>query len=181
MKGIVFTEFIDMVEQKFSPDMANRVIEDSDLPSGGIYTSVGTYPHTEMVSMVSKLSEYSGIAVPDLISTFGSHLFGVFLKGYPGFFEGVSSAFEFLPRIENMIHVEVRKLYPDAELPRFDYQTPDADTMIMTYHSKRHFGDLAAGLLQACIEHYGEPIELSRITLDEPDLPVQFTLKRRNG
>lgn len=29
-------------------------------------------------------------------------------------------AFQFLKNIENYIHVEVRKLYPDAELPTFE-------------------------------------------------------------
>jgi len=31
MKGVVFTEFLEMVEEKFSPDMAERVIENAKL------------------------------------------------------------------------------------------------------------------------------------------------------
>ena len=56
MKGIVFKEFIDMVEATFGEEMLDTVIENSDLPSGGVYTSVGTYPHTELVAMVVTLS-----------------------------------------------------------------------------------------------------------------------------
>ena len=47
MKGVVFTEFIEMVEDKFSADIADQIIEEADLPSGGVYTSVGTYDHAE--------------------------------------------------------------------------------------------------------------------------------------
>ena len=36
MKGIVFTEFLEMVEDKFSPELADRIIEGAELPSGGI-------------------------------------------------------------------------------------------------------------------------------------------------
>ena len=54
MKGIVFTEFLEMVEQRFSPEIADRLIDESDLPSGGIYTAVGTYEHTEIVTYVSR-------------------------------------------------------------------------------------------------------------------------------
>ncbi|MBA1333177.1 heme transporter CcmB, partial [Candidatus Endoriftia persephone str. Guaymas] len=43
MKGIVFSKFIEFVEERFSPEMADDIIESSDLPSGGAYTSVGTY------------------------------------------------------------------------------------------------------------------------------------------
>ena len=71
MKGVVFTEFLDMVEQRFSADMVDDIIDDAQLPHGGAYTAVGTYPHGEMVAMVVALSQRSGVAVPDLIRTFG--------------------------------------------------------------------------------------------------------------
>ncbi|MCP4964259.1 MAG: hypothetical protein GY926_03390 [bacterium] len=67
MKGVVFTEFVEMVEEKFSPEIAERIIESSDLPSQGIYTAVGTYGHTEMLQLVTRLSEETGIEVPDLV------------------------------------------------------------------------------------------------------------------
>ena len=45
MKGMVFTELLDMVEDKFGIDMVDSIIEDADLPvSKGVYTAVGTYP-----------------------------------------------------------------------------------------------------------------------------------------
>jgi Haem-NO-binding len=52
MKGVVFTEFIEMVEDRFSPEMADRIIERAKLPSGGAYTTVGTYDHGEMIQLV---------------------------------------------------------------------------------------------------------------------------------
>ena len=53
MKGMVFTEFLEMVEDKFSPEVADQIIEQANLRSGGIYTSVGTYDHGEMIELVS--------------------------------------------------------------------------------------------------------------------------------
>ncbi len=52
MKGIVFTEFLEMVEEKFSPELADRIVEEAELPSGGVYTTVGTYNHGEMIKLV---------------------------------------------------------------------------------------------------------------------------------
>jgi len=43
MKGIVFAEFLDLVEDKFSIEMAERIIDECDLPSKGAYTTIGTY------------------------------------------------------------------------------------------------------------------------------------------
>ena len=176
MKGIVFTEFIEMVEQHYSPETAYRLLDECDLPSGGAYTSVGTYDHRELVAMVAKLSGISGASVPALINAFGHHLFGRFLLLYPGFFSGIGSAMDFLWRIEEVIHAEVRKLYPDVELPRFVVSRPDENRLILTYHSERHLGDLAQGLIEACIAHYGASLSLRREDLAEPGQPVRFTI-----
>jgi GGDEF domain-containing protein len=40
MKGVVFTEFMEMVEDRFSLEIAERLIEESNLASLGIYTSL---------------------------------------------------------------------------------------------------------------------------------------------
>jgi hypothetical protein len=53
-----------------------------------------------------------------LVHTF----FGLFAERYPALFENVSEPFAFLKNIDNYIHVEVRELYPDAELPRFYHE-----------------------------------------------------------
>ena len=75
MKGIVFREFISMVENEFSIETADEIITASNLKSEGAYTSVGTYPHEEMVELVSHLSAKTNITVPELLRTFGNYLF----------------------------------------------------------------------------------------------------------
>jgi len=162
MKGVVFTEFLGMVEQQFSADMVDDVIDDAHLPHGGAYTAVGTYPHQEMVAMVQALSQHTGIGMTDLVRAFGKYLFGRFAVGFPSFFQGVDNTFQFLSSIESIIHVEVLKLYPDAELPRFDVEHHDAQKLVLVYHSPRHFEDLAEGLMQGCVAHFGEPITITR-------------------
>lgn len=70
MRGIVFTEFMSMVSDVMSEDMVDDIIEDCDLPNGGAYTQVGTYPHEEILALVTALSQRSGISVHDLCVTF---------------------------------------------------------------------------------------------------------------
>lgn len=178
MKGIVFTELVEMIETRFSGDFADRVIEECDLPSGGAYTAVGTYDHSELVALVAKLSEMTATPGPDLIMEFGRHLFGRFLVLYPQFFAGVPDALSLLQGIESVIHFEVLKLYPDAQLPHFDVCRKDSATLELIYHSDRHLADLAQGLIEACIEHFGEPIGISREEIMTEARPVRFTLRR---
>ena len=153
MKGIVFTEFLDMVETTWSLDMVDKLIEKAGV--AGAYTAVGTYPHGEMVALVRALSAETDTPVPDLIRSFGGHLFSRFALAYPRFFQGVADGFTFLAGIEDVIHAEVRKLYPDAQLPSFEIQRlPDG--LAMAYFSEHPFSDLAHGLIEGCLRHFGE-------------------------
>lgn len=71
MKGMVFTQFLDMVEAEFSPEAADKIIVQAGLPSGGSYTSVGTYDHSEIVALVAQLSQETGLHVPAPVEAFG--------------------------------------------------------------------------------------------------------------
>ncbi|MDP3847485.1 MAG: heme NO-binding domain-containing protein [Pseudomonas sp.] len=181
MKGMVFTEFLEMVETRFGLQTVDRIIGQAQLANDGAYTAVGTYDHQELVQLVTALSAATQVPVPDLIKAFGQHLFGRFALGYPRLFEGVDSAFAFLRSIERYIHVEVRKLYPDAELPSFTYERQGPDDLVMLYQSRRPFADLAEGLILGCIEHYGEAIDLRREDLETGATNrSRFTLTRRS-
>ncbi|WP_019591432.1 heme NO-binding domain-containing protein [Thioalkalivibrio sp. ALE20] len=178
MKGIVFTEFLEMVEDVFSPDVADAIIEHANLPSGGVYTAVGTYDHSEMVRLVTALSRETGTEVDDLLEVFGKYLFGRFRALYPDFFTGVDSAFGFLEHVEDYIHVEVRKLYPDAELPTFDTRRLDSERLVMEYSSARPFAHLANGLIHGCLESFGETAEVDFEDLSHgEDTHTRFTLR----
>jgi Haem-NO-binding len=165
MKGMVFTEFLEMVEARFSPEMADTIIEKSG--ASGAYTSVGTYHHTELVGMVLQLSEETKAPVPTLLHAFGEHLAVRFAALYPQFFASQPELFGFLASIDGHIHVEVRKLYPDAELPKFDVVERDADGIVLHYASSRHLADLAAGLIEGSARHYNTPVQVECVDAAE--------------
>ena len=162
MKGIVFTELIDMIEGSFGLDAADRVLTASKVASGGAYTSVGIYDHREAVQLVVALATETGMPPADLLRGFGRHLFGRFVVLYPQLFAQISSPLEFLDRLDGYIHVEVRKLYPEAELPRFETRWNGERELHMLYRSPRPFADLAQGLIEGCFEHFGHELLLSR-------------------
>ena len=181
VKGFVFTEFLDMASDTFSPEVVEQVLDMSDLESEGAYTTVGTYSPAEMNTLVGNLSQVTGIPSRDLVMALGRHLFAQFTVKFPQFLQGHSTVMEFLPRVDSYVHLEVRKLYPDAELPQFDCVALDPDTMQMTYRSSRHLADLAEGLLEGCGHHFGEDFAIERTPdPDDPDTVV-FTLARRSS
>jgi len=173
MKGVVFTEFMELVENRMGLEMLDRIITEANLPNDGAYTSVGTYDHAELVRLVQALSNATGNSVPQLIHMFGEHLFHRFSVNYKPLFADTHNTFDFLSRIDDVIHVEVRKLYPDAELPTLPCERPAPGRLVMHYSSPRGFGDLAEGLIAGCIKHYGETIDVTRT-----DLPKEGALHR---
>ena len=166
MKGVVFTEFLDFVAARHGEDMVDDIIEASALPSGGAYTAVGTYHHAEMATLCKALAAATGENESDLVREFGTHLSGTFSNGYPAFFSRSANFFDFLESIEAHIHVEVRKLYPDAELPSFKVATRTATRLVMDYRSPRRMSDLAEGLILGTAPKFGVTARVQKIALE---------------
>lgn len=183
MKGIVFTEFLEMVEDTFSPDVADKIIDAStNLSTDGAYTAIGTYHHSELIELVTHLSEEIDMDTSLLVKTFGTYLFSRFVVLYPGFFESNNSCFGFLEMIENHVHVEVKKLYPDAELPSFQTKLLNDSTLEMIYESNRPFAPLAEGLMSGCIEYYNEDINIDITDLsDGQNKHVKYVLHKNDS
>lgn len=176
MKGIVFTELLEMIEDKFGYELVDQLLENNDLPSGGIYTAIGTYDHAEMVTLVNSLSVKTNIAVPDLLRSYGQYMFTAFTRSYRPFVERATSAFELLSSVQHYIHVEVRKLYPDAELPHFIIEQPSEKHLRMYYTSERKLADFAQGLIEGCLANFGETAVIRKTNITEDGSQVLFDI-----
>lgn len=178
MKGVVFTEFLEMVESIGGMDAVDALVSLPGLTSDGAYTSVGTYDAAELLAMVDQLVSMTGTPKDELLVAFGEYLFGRFPALFPQFFEGESAAKPFLAGIDAHIHVEVRKLYPEADLPRFSHEVDSDGGLIMTYSSNRPLAAFGEGLLRGCLNHFGEELEVERVDLEPGDgTHARFTIR----
>lgn len=177
MKGTIFCEFINMTEEEFGYEMVDKIISASSLPNDGAYTSVGTYDFAELVSLITNLSEFTNTPVQDLLYSFGKYLFTVFLYKYPDMFSKINDGFSLLEIINDKIHVEVMKLYPDAELPVISTKTSN-NVLTMRYSSTRKMGNLAKGLINGCMGHFNEKIKLEEQFIEEDGTVVEFTIHK---
>jgi len=179
MKGIIFVEFLQMVDEKIGMETTEELIENSDLPSEGIYTSVGTYDDSEMISLVVNLQKKLNVPIPKLLRMFGEYLFTRFVLRYADMMEEFTSGFELLRRIDDYIHVEVQKLYPEAKLPKFDYEDLDEHTLKLVYKSERKMPDLAEGLITAGMSHFNEEHTITREYMNEDGSWVNFIINKK--
>ena len=177
MKGIVFTKFLEMIEEQDGYEIVDKILLDVKPESGGVYTAVGTYPHSEIVEMVVSYSKHKQIEVGAALKFFGRYLFDVFYNSYSDFFDPNHTAFDFLESIDNYIHIEVAKLYPDAQLPKFTTERQEPDTLVMVYDSERKMSDLAYGLIERTLEHFKEEKTIEVEHIESDGSKVKFTIK----
>lgn len=178
MKGIVFTEFLDLVENKFGLEMVDEIIQKSDLESEGIYTSVGTYKFSEMLQLLQHLSTNTGISIDDLLLVYAEHFFSVLEDSYPGLLATYKDPIEMISSIENHIHIEVRKIYPDAELPTFEVVEKTDDTLVLIYKSSRAMHHFGLGLMNKTFEHFNSTASIVLEKLKDDGTEVKFLINK---
>ncbi|MFK7833632.1 MAG: heme NO-binding domain-containing protein [Winogradskyella sp.] len=178
MKGIVFTEFLELVEDKFGLEMVDNIISSSDLESDGIYTSVGTYSFSEMLQLLQHLSKNTGLSIDNLLLVYAEHFFSVIEDSYPGLLATYKDPIEMISSIENHIHVEVRKIYPDAELPTFEVVEKTKDSLVMIYTSSRAMHHFGLGLMNKTFEHFNSTATIELEKIKEDGTEVRFIIKK---
>lgn len=176
MKGIVFTGFLEMTENKFGIEIVDSMLESLELESGGIYTSIGTYDFSEMLKLLQTLSVKVNIPVNDLIYTYGLYFFKILTDNYPDIFKMYGSAFEMLKSVENHIHVQVRKIYPEAELPTFHIIHESENYMEMIYISERGMYKFAQALIEKTCEFYHKEASITYTKLHNDGTKVKFMI-----
>ena len=177
MKGMVFTELIEYVESELGFDVADAMIENAALQNGGAFTQAGNYPFDDLERMVASLSRATGLPAEKLLYIFGNHLFDRLIQLYPGGMQAHATPLDFIADVDAMVHVEVRKLYPDAELPRFTVLEKSSTHLTLVYESEKRLEPFAHGLIDGCARRYDMAVETAFRTIGESPHRALFELK----
>lgn len=174
MKGIVFTEFIEMMEGEIGIARTQELLNSLELTDGGAFTSIGDYPFSDLVKIVVSLSEMTRRSVPEQLHRFGEYFATSIYRQYRGFFDQSATLFDFLASIHNYIHVEVMKLYPKAQPPGLVVTDRSDSHIKLLYNSHRSLGVFAEGLIRGVSGIYGTPVRIQREEITEDGTEVSF-------
>ncbi|AJR04082.1 heme NO-binding domain-containing protein [Siansivirga zeaxanthinifaciens] len=178
MKGIVFTEFLEMVEKEYGLEMVDDIVVNASLASKGAYTAVGTYEFSEMLELLQNLSLKTKITIDDLLFAYALHFFNLLLNNYPSFFSKYTDPIELLASIESHIHVEVLKIYPDAELPSFEVIEKKQNTLIMIYKSSRSMHHFGLGLMYKTFDYFNSKATILLEKIKQNGTEVKFIITK---
>src|SRR5690348_17125586 len=115
MKGIVFNLLAEAVQREFGEDTWDTLLEAAQLE--GAYTSLGSYPDTDLMKLVVAASSALNLTADAVVRWFGRNALPLMAANYPNFFQGHTSTRPFVLTLNNIIHPEVRKIYPGADVP----------------------------------------------------------------
>ncbi|MEX2107513.1 MAG: heme NO-binding domain-containing protein [Solirubrobacterales bacterium] len=162
MKGIVFNLLEEIVAAEYGEDVWDDLLDDAALD--GSYTSLGNYADEDLMRLVAAASERLELPAEDVVRWFGRNATPLFKRQYPNFFAPHDSTLPFVLTLNEIIHPEVRKLYPGADVPVFDFDTSYDDVLVMGYSSSRKLCAFAEGLLLGAGDVFGEEVTINQPT-----------------
>ena len=177
MKGFIFSYLTDYVEESFGLALVDELLTEIDLPSKGIYVAYESYAFSELVALVSAVSEKKQIPLEDLLEGFGRFVFPHLITRHDYIITDYSNPLDLIAGIENHIHIEVRKLYEDAELPKFTNVLQTKNKLVINYTSQRELAHFAIGLIKETLGHFNKQGSISMEKLTNQDHTTQFTIE----
>ena len=154
MKGFIFTNFLDFVEKSNGLDMVDEMLGECDLASEGVYSAFNSYEFDELVTLLTYVSKKTGIAPQVLLEAFGRFVFPYLIGKHSYIIEKYSKPLDLIAGIESHIHIEVKKLYEDAELPTFSVAEKTENTLTLIYTSSRGLTYFAIGLMRETLDFF---------------------------
>ncbi|HEX2026984.1 MAG TPA: heme NO-binding domain-containing protein [Nitriliruptorales bacterium] len=160
MKGVIFNLLEEVVEEEYGPDTWDGLLQGAGLD--GAYSALGTYPDEELFRLIGAASSVTGQEPDEIVRWFGRQSLPKLARRYPEFLAPHRTTRAFLLTLNEVIHPEVRKLLPGAEVPTFAFDASQEDILAIDYRSSRRLCALAEGFIQGAATCYGEEVSIAQ-------------------
>lgn len=170
MKGVVFNLLEDAVVREHGLPAWDSLLAMAGLD--GAYTSLGSYPDSDVTRLVDAASAALGVSTADVLCWFGRSAIPLLHERYEMFFTPHGSAQSFVASVNDIIHPEVRKLYAGAGCPHFHFHDLDDGRMGVSYQSPRRMCRLAHGFIEGAADHFGDRVAIEHLSCMLDGSPV---------
>lgn len=165
MKGVIFNVVQEVVEEAFGADFWDDVVDLAGVD--GSYTSLGSYDDADLIAIVGAIAELARVSRNDVLVLAGRQGFARLAGRHAELLAGLEGWRDVLDRLDGIIHPEVRKIYPDAEVPSFDANHVTgggSDVVLLEYASARHLCGLADGLIRGLGDWYEADLQVRHLS-----------------
>jgi hypothetical protein len=158
VKGIIFNLFEDFVIANVGDEAYEEILASADLRTAEPFVGPGSYPDEDLMALMGQVVRRMNIPADETLRAFGRFCLPPLARRFPGFMTPHTHPKAFLLTVDSFHSTEVNKLFDGARCPRFRYESPALDRLIMRYQSERRMCALAEGLLDGVATYYGVPI-----------------------
>lgn len=160
MKGIIFNLLEDFIEDSCGTGVYAEILAGCTLTTADpdLIVGPGTYPDSDFVAIIDCLVCRFEQDAGDVLRAFGKYAVPRLAERYPQFFVAHSTPREFLKSVGFIHHIEIKKLYKDADTPVFSVEDRGVGPLVMKYRSNRRLCHFVEGLVDGLAEQYHTPI-----------------------
>ena len=159
MKGVIFNIVEEIVVELFDADTWDDLLESAGLD--GAYTALGNYGEDELIAIVAEVASATDQGSDDVWRLVGRLALPKLASRIPASMVDGHDARTFLLSVNEIIHPEVRMIYPDAIPPVFTF-TDGPEELLVVYRSARRLDALAEGLMRGCGDLFDQAVEVTQ-------------------
>jgi len=158
MKGVIFNVVGQVVTEMLGEDAWDDLLDSAG--ASGSYTSLGTYEDAELFGIAAAAAEALDTDIDTVLQVVGEKGFVHLSANHMELVNHHTRTVPFLQELNDIIHPEVLKLYPEARVPDFQTELVDGDRLVVIYRSERNIPGLAIGLIRGAAAHFGEEVHV---------------------
>lgn len=163
MKGIIFNLLESFIVDRWGEERFERILSRCPLHTTTAFVGPGTYPDSDLFTLVEGATEELGIDTQTALRAFGRYALPRLAAKFDVFVRDHRHPKSFLCTLDGIIHVEVRKLFAQAEPPHIWHEDPAPDALVLHYRSQRKLCSMFEGLLEGTGDYFRVPFTYQQV------------------
>lgn len=154
MKGVVFVELLELLDDRFSMEFTEKVIEVARVPSAGAYNALGQFDHRELLALMEAYESCSHDNPTPIYRELGQRLVTRCITEFPTLFRTDSCLSDTLGHMESLMHMDDLLVDQSSELPEIKLEQVTERQLVLDYFYDPRLADFTIGLIHGCAEYH---------------------------
>lgn|GEM_PF-216665 len=177
MKGIINLCVVSLVKEKFGDEALKKVLKEAGLPENFEVIELEDYPDEVSVKFINAAAKVLNLKPEDIMIAFGDYWINDFApKKYRIIYKKYNNAKDFLKGMSDT-HMWVMSSIEGAKPPKFEFEEPNTNVLIMHYFSNRKLEKILEGLILGVIKYFNVKAEVKRIESSKNNAQCAFEIK----
>jgi len=164
MKGSIADCMSKMIIQLKGKEQWEKILETAGLPKTISFLASQDVDDAAVLKVVGAACKVLGKTTAEIADAFGLYWVRYYApKIYSNYYKNITSPKEFLLNMDS-VHKKVTETIPNAHPPRFTYEQPNENTLIMNYQSNRGLIDFLIGLIKGVGIYFNHPVQVTKLS-----------------